>query len=60
MGAVGSDEKIEIAKANGCAHVINYSKENFAEKVKEITKGKVFLLFMMELEKKHLMNQLNV
>jgi NADPH2:quinone reductase len=31
-------KKIEIAKANGCDHVINYSKENFAEKVKEITK----------------------
>ena len=39
IGTVGSDEKIEIAKANGCTHVINYSKENFAEKVKEITKG---------------------
>jgi NADPH:quinone reductase len=40
IGTVGSDEKIEIAKANGCAHVINYSKENFAEKVKKITNGK--------------------
>ncbi len=39
IGTVGSDEKIEIAKANGCTHVINYSKENFAEKIKEITKG---------------------
>jgi NADPH2:quinone reductase len=39
IGTVGSDEKIEIAKANGCDHVINYSKENFAEKVKEITNG---------------------
>ena len=39
IGTVGSDEKIEIAKSNGCAHVINYSKENFAEKVKEITNG---------------------
>ena len=39
IGTVGSDEKIEIAKANGCDYVINYSKENFAEKVKEITKG---------------------
>ena len=37
IGTVGSDEKIEIAKANGCDYVINYSKENFAEKVKEIT-----------------------
>ena len=39
IGTVGSDEKIEIAKNNGCEHVINYSKENFAEKVKEITNG---------------------
>ena len=40
IGTVGSDEKIKIAKANGCDHVINYSKEDFAEKVKEITNGK--------------------
>ena len=39
IGTVGSDEKIEVAKINGCEHVINYSKENFAEKVKEITNG---------------------
>ena len=39
IGTVGSDEKIETAKANGCKYVINYSKENFAEKVKEITNG---------------------
>jgi NADPH2:quinone reductase len=39
IGTVGSDEKIEIAKTNGCNHVINYSKENFSEKVKEITNG---------------------
>ena len=39
IGTVGSDEKITVAKANGCDHVINYSKENFAEKVKEITNG---------------------
>jgi len=39
IGTVGSDEKIEIARSNGCDHVINYSKENFAEKVKEITNG---------------------
>ena len=39
IGTVGSDEKIEIAKTNGCDHVINYSKENFAEKIKEITNG---------------------
>ena len=40
IGTVGSNEKIEIAKTNGCDYVINYSEENFAEKVKEITNGK--------------------
>ena len=39
-GTVGSDEKISIAKKNGCDFVINYSKENFQKKVMEITKGK--------------------
>ncbi len=39
IGTVGSDEKISIAKSNGCDFVINYSKENFAEKVKKITHG---------------------
>ena len=40
IGTVGSDEKIDIAKNNGYDHVINYNKDNFAEKVKEITNGK--------------------
>jgi len=40
IGTVGSEEKISIAKKNGCDFVINYSKENFAKKVLEITKGK--------------------
>jgi len=40
IGTVGSDEKISIAKKNGCDLVINYSKENFVEKVKDFTKGK--------------------
>ncbi|HET7792549.1 MAG TPA: quinone oxidoreductase [Rhizobacter sp.] len=40
IGTVGSDEKGEIAKAHGCAHVINYKRENFVERVKEITGGK--------------------
>lgn len=39
IGTVGSDEKGALAKANGCAHVINYNKENFVDKVKEITGG---------------------
>jgi len=40
IGTVGSDEKIAIAKKNGCDFVINYSKEDFAKKVLDITKGK--------------------
>jgi len=40
IGTVGSDDKVNIAKKNGCDFVINYSKENFSKKVLEITKGK--------------------
>lgn len=39
IGTVGSDEKAELAKAHGCVHTINYNKENFVERVKEITGG---------------------
>jgi len=37
IGTVGSDEKVEIAKANGYSHVINYSKDDFAKEVMKIT-----------------------
>ncbi|HWZ70735.1 MAG TPA: quinone oxidoreductase [Casimicrobiaceae bacterium] len=40
IGTVGSDEKAALAKANGCAHTIVYTRENFVERVKEITGGK--------------------
>jgi NADPH2:quinone reductase len=40
IGTVGSDEKAALAKAHGCTYVVNYSRENFVERVKEITKGK--------------------
>jgi len=40
IGTVGSEEKVSVAKKNGCDFVINYSKENFAKKVLELTKGK--------------------
>ena len=39
IGTVGSEEKINVAKKNGCDFVINYSKENFAKKVLDYTKG---------------------
>ena len=40
IGTVGSDDKIAIAKAHGCAHVINSRTEDVAARVREITKGK--------------------
>jgi NADPH2:quinone reductase len=40
IGTAGSDEKCALAKAHGAAHVINYAKEDFKERVKEITGGK--------------------
>ena len=40
IGTVGSDEKVSIAKKNGCDLVINYSKEDFSKKVLNFTKGK--------------------
>ena len=41
IGTVGSEDKIKIAKENGCGFVINYSKKSFSQKVKEITNGKM-------------------
>ena len=40
IGTVGSEEKAELARANGYGHVINYRTENFVERVKDITGGK--------------------
>jgi len=40
IGTVGSEEKIKIAKKNGCDEIINYNKEDFAKKVMEITNKK--------------------
>ncbi len=39
IGTAGSDEKCELAKSYGAAHVINYRTEDFAARVKEITGG---------------------
>ena len=36
IGTVGSKAKEEIAKKNGCHHVINYSEKNFVEEVEKI------------------------
>ena len=40
IGTVGSDEKIDLAKKNGCDEVINYSKEDFSKRVMELTDNK--------------------
>jgi len=40
IGTVGSAEKAKLAKAHGADHVIDYGKENFVARVKEITGGK--------------------
>lgn len=39
IGTVGSDEKAALATANGCAHTIVYTRENFVERVKALTGG---------------------
>jgi NADPH2:quinone reductase len=41
IGTVGSKEKAELAKQNGCHHAILYRDVDFVAKVKEITSGKL-------------------
>ncbi|WP_198087612.1 quinone oxidoreductase [Variovorax sp. E3] len=40
IGTVSTDEKAALARANGCAHTIVSSRENIAQRVREITEGK--------------------
>ena len=39
IGCVGSEEKAEIARANGCDHIILYRQEDIPAKVREFTDG---------------------
>ena len=39
IGTVGSDDKAELARAHGCHHVVVYTRENFVERVRELTDG---------------------
>jgi NADPH:quinone reductase len=39
IGTVGSEEKAALAKAHGCDHAINYTKEDFPKRVRELTGG---------------------
>jgi NADPH:quinone reductase len=40
IGTAGTDDKAAAAKQAGAAHVIVYTRENFVDRVKEITGGK--------------------
>jgi NADPH2:quinone reductase len=40
IGTASTDEKAEVARANGCAHTIVSSREDIAKRVREITDGK--------------------
>jgi NADPH2:quinone reductase len=40
IGTVSTDAKAEVAKAHGCTHTINYSHEDVAARVKELTGGR--------------------
>ena len=40
IGTVGSEDKVKIAKAAGCDHIILYRQEDWVAKVKELTGGK--------------------
>jgi NADPH2:quinone reductase len=39
IGCVGGETKSKLALANGCDHVIDYNKEDIAQRVKELTGG---------------------
>lgn len=39
IGTVGSEAKAALARAHGCDHPILYTRENFAQRVREITAG---------------------
>jgi NADPH:quinone reductase len=40
IGTVGSDEKAALAKSKGCDEVIVYTREDFVERVRQITGGR--------------------
>ena len=40
IGTVSSDAKAELARQYGCTHTVIYTRENFVERVKELTGGK--------------------
>ncbi|KVQ50652.1 quinone oxidoreductase [Burkholderia territorii] len=39
IGTVSSEHKAEVARAHGCDHTIDYSREDVAKRVRELTEG---------------------
>jgi NADPH:quinone reductase len=39
IGTVGSDDKVALAKENGCTHVLNTRSGSWSERVRELTQG---------------------
>jgi NADPH:quinone reductase len=39
-GTAGSEEKVALAKANGCHEVINYRVDDYAARIRELTEGR--------------------
>ena len=39
IGTVSTEAKAELAKARGCHHVIQYTQDDFVERVRDLTKG---------------------
>ena len=58
IGTVGSDEKINIAKENGYADVINYTKQDFVKEVMKITKNEGVVAVFDGVRKKTFQNSL--
>jgi NADPH:quinone reductase len=40
IGTAGGEAKVRLARAHGCEHVIDYTREAFVDRVKQITGGK--------------------
>jgi NADPH2:quinone reductase len=40
IGTTSGDEKAALARAHGCAHVIDYTREDVAKRVRELTNGR--------------------
>jgi len=59
IGTVGSDEKAALARAHGCDHPIVYTRENFVERVKEITGGEGVPVVYDSIGKDTFMNSLD-